>query len=89
MHKVMKAQSVDEMPEEMYLYIQDKMSTDEIRQWLDSVLTMSAVHMNACGEDPEHMADIDSTLVMYENAFIYLLGVAQSNGLLIDKGQVH
>lgn len=85
----MKAQSVDEMPEEMYLYIQEKMSTDEIREWLDSVLTMSAVHMNKCGEDPEHMGDIDSTLVMYENAFIYLLGVAQSNGLLVNTKRMY
>ena len=82
MYKLLSTDDISTLAQDMYEHISESMDSRDVNIWLEQILQVSAAHMNACGEDQDNIDEVDESFLMYENAFLYLLGMVKHYGLL-------
>lgn len=86
--KEIHSESLDTLAKDLYSHVTENMSPDDIQVWLNQMLEVTSAHMNACAEAPGSMDEVDESLLMHENVFLYLLGLAQANNYF-QRGGLH
>ena len=81
MPQLIETDNVDTLPEDLYWHCIENMPSEDIKIWLQQITEVSAAHMNSCGLDPDNMDEVDESFLMYENAFLFLYGLAKANDL--------
>ena len=73
--------STDQPEKDVYEHLVQTMTKEEIKEWMEGMVRVCTAHMSACADKPGDIDEIDESFLMYENAFLYLLGLAKTNGL--------
>ena len=89
MTDVRTSKNIDTLAFDMYEYISETMAVEDINTWISAIVKISAAHMESCADSANNLSKIDSSFLMYENAFLYMLGLAQSKGILPNSEVLH
>lgn len=71
----------DDSPAEMFRYVHDNMSPEDIKRWLKETEYFFNAYANACGEAVDELSDKDRDILSIGNAFLYTLGACRAYGL--------